>query len=235
MHQRVLLALLALPALMGLAAACGGDDSSDDPGTTSGDGLSGDGAKALRGLAKDLSKKSYEAVYSIETDDGEGGTDKGTLTISSKPPKSAFAVSTTDSKGVKTEFLSFQDDKVSYICTKDGDEPGECVKSEVTDPTASAGIFDLDSLLTSLDEDAETTVTEVKGRKIGGADSKCFEIKDSTSSGTACFATSTGIMTFVDSNDSGLLLKIEAKKVTDKPDDKIFTAPEGYEVIDLGN
>jgi hypothetical protein len=230
MKLRISLALLSLAAVAGLAsAACGGGDDKSNGNTSNPaeDGLAGPGAKALRDLAKDLTGKSYHAVYKIENDDGAGKTDKGTLTIAAKPPKSAFAVSTVDSDGAKTDFNSFQDDKFSYLCTKDDDGKGECIKSKVTDPTEDAGIFDIGSLLTSLEGDEKTTVTEIKGRKIAGADSKCFAIKDSTSEGTACFAKATGIMTFVDSNDNGSLLKIEATKIDDKPDDKLF------EVLDL--
>ncbi len=237
MQTRVFLALLTLFALASLAtAACGGGgESTDDKTVAADDGLSGSGADALRSLAKDLTDKSYQAVYDIETDEGDGKTDKGLLTIASKPPKSAFAVSTKDSAGVKTEFLSFKDDKVSYLCTKTGDEPGECLKGAVTEDGASAGLLDLKSLLSNLEEEAGTTVTEVKGRKIAGADSKCFKIKDARSEGTACFARSNGIMTLVDSVDNGIILKVQATKLSEKPDDKLFEVPDGYEVIDLGN
>ena len=103
MQTRVFLAFLSLVALASLATvACGGGESTEDKTVAANGGLSGSGADALRSLAKDLTDKNYQAVYDIESDDGEGKTDKGTLTIASKPPKSAFAVSTKNSAGVET-------------------------------------------------------------------------------------------------------------------------------------
>jgi hypothetical protein len=249
MRTRLPLGFLTLFALIAFAglAACGDDDddsarsndagdngsSSEKPGASGDGSLSGSGADSLRKLARDATKKTYVADYEFEGEDEEGKKQTGKMVIANKPPRSAFNVTTTDADGVTTVFISFEDQEFSFICTREGNGDGQCLKTRAEADNPLSGAFDINSLLNSLETGDSARVTEIKGQKIAGQESKCYTIEDASGKGTACFAKESGIVTLIDSADGGSLIKLKATKVSEKVDDALFSPPADWEVTDL--
>ena len=78
------------------------------------------------------------------------------------------------------------------------------------------------------------TVAETDGRKIAGADSRCFTIKEASGNQSlACFSKGDGVATYVENKGaSGGLTKITANKISTSVDDSLFAPPAGAKVID---
>lgn len=195
--------------------------------------VTGSGATALRQLAKDLSDKTYEVSYAMNLSGGDS-PGKGSLVSAQKPPKSITKYETTDASGVVSTFAFINDGVSSFLCFKEGSDPGQCMKSKADASTNIFGsIFSVKEALKDLTEDIE--VKDAGSRTIGGVDSRCFTVKEATGDGTACFSKKDGILTLLDTkNEDGSVIHIEASKASGSVDDKLFAPPEGYEVVDLG-
>jgi hypothetical protein len=250
------LAALAIGASLTFVA-CGGDDSTsntktasttagdtktDSPTTTGaaaattttgGSGsaqVTGSGADALKNLAKDLSKKTYQVSYDLETTSADGKTTKNSITLSQKPPKTATSFSSGAAAG--GSFVIINDGTNTLTCSGTA-SAGQCSKAK-TDPSSpfAGNGFSLDKTLQGLTD--SVNITETDGRKVAGADSRCFTIKQSASADSlACFSKSDGIATYVENKGTtGTLTKITATKISNSVDDSAFAAPAGYKVVD---
>jgi hypothetical protein len=258
MKKRLLFGLPLLAALSLFAAACGGDDDDASSGdkteatksaggttggdkasatadaTSSGDGkLTGNGADELEKLTKDLKGKTFLVTYDMEVTDADKKTSKGSLTSAQKDKKTytKFDIAEGATDDLPGNFAVIDNGEFSFICSDSGGEKS-CLKSKSTGED-SGFTFSADSLVGDLDDDLK--VEKHKDQKIAGADSKCFKLTDSTTSGLACFAKDTGIMTFIDGTDEdGMRFILKATKVSSSVPDGQFEPPKGYEVVDLG-
>jgi hypothetical protein len=210
-------------------------DPTKDAGKDNGGNLTGSGADALKQLAKKIDTKPYSVTYQIEFTDAEKKTQKGTLALSQKPPKSATVIHMTE--GADPSFggdiMLIEDDKFSYMCT---DSPGtgkSCFKTKKDANNPFSGNFvSVDNLLKDIE--LKTNVTEVKSQTIAGSDSRCFKVKDAASEGTTCFAKDSGIMTLAEGFNTGSgSMSLKATKLTTNVDDKLFQPPADYTITEL--
>ncbi|MFN0148245.1 MAG: hypothetical protein ACKVT1_17225 [Dehalococcoidia bacterium] len=259
MKKRLLPGLFALFALssLGLFAACGGDDddttdktpttaSTSEPkgegtaasgtgqatagATTGGGEITGSGADELKKLSAEAGKKTFSANYDMDVVNTDKSVTKRKITVAYKSPKLYTQLETTD--GPKDELGSFiiiDDGKNSFLCSGSGSGKA-CIKSK-SDGTAE-DFFSLNSLIGDVEE--KTVVTKLKDETIAGVASKCFNIKDSTTEGVACFGKDNGIMTRADQTDGTGKTTIKATKISTNVDDKQFEPPKDYVVTDLG-
>ncbi len=207
-------------------------------GSTPGSGqVTGSGADALRNLAKDISKKTYQVSYDLESTAADGKVTKSVITLAQKAPKTASWFTTGGATTPNAFFIN--DGTSSFVCTSTP-PPGQCSKSK-SDPTKpSPGGFSLESTLQALTENV--TVAETDGKKIAGADSRCFTIKQASggqasggqlSDALACFSKGDGVATYVENKGAnGVLTKITANKISTSVDDSVFAPPAGYKVVD---
>jgi hypothetical protein len=262
MKKQLLLSLAALAAVSLLAAACGGDDddkgsgsasgsaksagqtksdekkpdqAKSDPTKDAGGNLTGSGADALKQLANKMENKAYSVTYQIEFTDADKKTQKGTFSLSQKPPKSATVIHWTEGAdpNLGGDMTLIEDEKFTYICTDSAATGKGCFKTKKDTSNPFSGNFlNVDNVLKDIE--LKTDVTEVKGQTIAGSDSRCFKVKDATGEGTTCFAKDSGIMTLAEGFNSGTgAMLLKATKLTTNVDDKLFQPPSDYKITEM--
>jgi hypothetical protein len=236
-------ALTALAALSLVAAACGDDDSSggastNTPSSSSGSpgasGTSGSsaasGLDALKKAATDLAKTTYKLTYEIKGNDPKTGALDGTFTLISKPPRSVFAVTSSDGN-----IVVIDDGTYSYLCI-DAEGQKNCLKSKSEGGSSAMPLptlFNVDDIVKNISDDASTTVKDAKSRKIAGRDGKCYEVTSKEGTGTLCIDPKDGIVLLIDGTFSGSRMTLTAKEYSSTPADKDFEPP--YPVTDISN
>ena len=259
MNRFLVFGLTSLAAGSLAFAACGGDDSTSSSATSqpggatssSGNGsatkpadsatkapgegqVTGSGANALKQLAGDLSKKTYQVSYQMQiTTAGTTTPNKGAMTLAQKPPKSLTSYDSTDASGKTTNVMLINDGTSSFSCFKDPKSgAGQCIKSSASGAANPLGAgFSLDAALKNLTDNIN--VTDAGSKNVGGIDSRCFTIKESTGDGTACFSKQDGLVTLLDSkNTDGSSVHIEATKASGSVQDRLFAPPSDYKVIE---
>jgi len=240
--KTIFLAAFALLAFVALAAACGDDDSTKTTpaagGATSGagsasspgaEGTKQSGAQSptaaaansgkLSDLLKDSSKLTFYVVYSFES----AGTNaiKGTYTLAQKPPKS---LSSFDMAGQGT-FATINDGQQTYSCTKLGAQPtGVCQKSAASGAGAGLGFFNLAAMAQTASSVPDSK--EIAGRKVAGRDARCFQYSPPGGSASiACIDKDSGLMVYIETNDSSGKMTITATDIKGSVDDKVFELP----------
>ncbi len=235
--RMIFLGAVAVVAFAALTAACGDDDENSKTPTT-GSGTTGSPATdatrqsqpqsptagststgKLSDLLKDSSKLTFYVVYSFE----QAGTNsiKGTYTLAQKPPKS---LSSFDLAG-QGIFTTISDGQQSYSCTKLGAQPtGICQKAGSGGPGAGITFFNLAAIAQAASVVPDSK--EIDGRKVAGRDARCFQYSPSGGSpSTVCVDKESGLMVYIESNDSSGKMTIAATEIKGSVDDKVFELP----------
>lgn len=256
MKIRLLIALGALGLAALAAAACSGDDDAkatpapsasaaaaapgqetavkpSAPAGAGGGQVTGSGVDALKKLSTDLRGKTYQVVYDLSRPATGGSTagTKGTVTISQKPPRTAFKIETPDAGGQL--IVAINDGKDAYFCIKGTTPEGLCTKASGSGGLADLANFaNVNEILKNLE--GKSDVTEARGQTIAGREARCFDVKNSggaSGTATACFDKNDGLLLLSETTTGNEKVTLRATKVTTTVGDDTFALP--YKVQDL--
>lgn len=225
--------------------ASGGNASpGGGPATPGGSGgqLTGSGADSLRKLAKETKNKTYKAVYDVKLVNSEQKLNiEGTLTVASKPPKQSYlGIDVMDETKQRQEIVFIQDGDDSYFCTGGGlGALGGGEKVCARQKGSSGGIgadalggFSIAELIDGVASESDVKVTETRGQKVAGRDTKCWTVKSKESDGIVCADEGAGVILLAEGKFEGGQTNMKAKSVSTSVSDNDFKPP--YKVVDAG-
>ncbi len=244
--------LMALVAMLSLAlVACGGDDDDDDDngdgsprptatqssggngngnGNGGGNGGSGDAETDFRARANALEGKTFSATFQIRYEDSIDGIQDGTMRFAVDPEGGRFALfidASGDGGLVRGAFIETPD--ASYICFDEPpDDPG-CIDLALLGGSGGlfAGLFsgfNVQGLIADAAENAGR-VERIADRTINGRSAECYQFEDVDGDGVACFDKQTGVVLFVQGEDSDGNFRLETASYSESVSDSDFEPP----------
>jgi hypothetical protein len=122
-------------------------------------------------------------------------------------------------------FATINDGQQTYSCTKLGAQPaGICQKSGGAGAAAGVSFFNLAAMAQTASVAPDSK--EIDGRKVAGRDARCFQYAPAGGPASImCVDKQSGLMVYLETNESSGKMTITATEIKASVDDKVFELP----------